>query len=96
MKVWPYAQKIGGLQYTIFGSAGIAMAVYVWFFMPETRGHSMEDMDGVFAKGWLFPGSQNKVVARSRTLERAMSLKSAGEVEVSDSEKAPASTPAAV
>ncbi|KAI9016628.1 general substrate transporter [Hyaloraphidium curvatum] len=66
-KVWPYAQKLGAWQYSIFGSTGIAMALYVYFFMPEVRGHTLEDMDGIFARGWLFPGFKNKVAARTRT-----------------------------
>lgn len=35
-KVWPYAQQLGGLQYTIFGATGIAMAVYVYFFYARS------------------------------------------------------------
>lgn len=35
----------------------------------------MEDMDGIFARGWMFPGMASKVTARSRTLERRDSMK---------------------
>jgi sugar porter (SP) family MFS transporter len=34
--------------YLIFGSFGVCMFVFVWFFIPETKGVSLEHMDQLF------------------------------------------------
>ncbi|XP_055352827.1 proton myo-inositol cotransporter-like [Paramacrobiotus metropolitanus] len=34
--------------YIVFGSFGIIMAIFVWIFVPETKGKSLEDMDDIF------------------------------------------------
>jgi hypothetical protein len=34
--------------YLIFGSFCFAMFVFVWFFVPETKGISLEHMDALF------------------------------------------------
>ncbi|KAJ3341872.1 hypothetical protein HDU93_003993 [Gonapodya sp. JEL0774] len=47
-KVWPYAQTLGAYQYIVFGCTGLVMAAYVYLFVPETRGHSLEQMDEIF------------------------------------------------
>ncbi|KAI9138396.1 general substrate transporter [Paraphysoderma sedebokerense] len=47
-KVWPYIQLWRGNQYIVPGCTGIAMAAYCQFFVPETKGRSLEDMDAIF------------------------------------------------
>ncbi len=47
-KVWPYATQLGAKQYIIFGVTGLAMAAFVWFFVPETKGLALEEMDEIF------------------------------------------------
>lgn len=34
--------------YLLFGSFSIAMIAFVWFFIPETKGLSLEAMDELF------------------------------------------------
>ncbi|KAL7750058.1 hypothetical protein RI367_004573 [Sorochytrium milnesiophthora] len=47
--VWPFANKsLGSFQYCVFGCTGLMMAAYVAFFVPETMGKSLEEMDDVF------------------------------------------------
>ncbi|KNE62473.1 sugar porter (SP) family MFS transporter [Allomyces macrogynus ATCC 38327] len=46
--VWPYAEALGANQYIVFGTTGLAMAAFVQFFVPETKGKSLEHMDEVF------------------------------------------------
>ncbi|KAJ3339162.1 hypothetical protein HDU93_008548 [Gonapodya sp. JEL0774] len=47
-KVWPYVAVMGAWQYTIFGGSTVVAFVFVYFFVPETRGRSLEEMDEVF------------------------------------------------
>jgi sugar porter (SP) family MFS transporter len=45
----PYiVQALGPFMYLIFGSAGIIMAIFTFFAIPETMGKSLEDMDEIF------------------------------------------------
>ncbi|KAI9156056.1 hypothetical protein H9P43_009166 [Blastocladiella emersonii ATCC 22665] len=47
--VWPYiSEALLANQYAIFGCTGLAMAAYVHFQVPETKGKSLEEMDEVF------------------------------------------------
>ncbi|KAI9156065.1 hypothetical protein H9P43_009175 [Blastocladiella emersonii ATCC 22665] len=46
---WPYvSDALGPQQYAIFGVTGLAMAAFAHYFVPETMGRSLEDMDSVF------------------------------------------------
>ena len=46
----PYISKYLGYQmYLIFGTTGFLMAAFVYLFVPETMGRSLEDMDQVFS-----------------------------------------------
>ena len=60
-KAMPYMMdSIGGGTFFFFGSFVVAGAVYVWFFVPETRGIPMEHMAEVFTrKGFAKPGMIN-------------------------------------
>jgi hypothetical protein len=40
-------EKIGAGTYMFFGSCAILMGVFVYFFVPETKGRSLEDIDKV-------------------------------------------------
>ncbi|KAJ3351458.1 hypothetical protein GGF32_004279 [Allomyces javanicus] len=46
--VWPYAETLGANQYIVFGTTGLAMAAFTAWYVPETRGKSLEEMDEVF------------------------------------------------
>ncbi|ORZ33341.1 general substrate transporter [Catenaria anguillulae PL171] len=47
--VWPFVSRaLGPNQYIIFAVTGLVMAAYVAYFVPETQGRSLEDMDAVF------------------------------------------------
>ncbi|KAG2174486.1 hypothetical protein INT44_006749 [Umbelopsis vinacea] len=37
--------------YFLFGSFAVVMGVFVYFFLPETRGRSLEQMDEIFNRG---------------------------------------------
>ncbi|KAI8067555.1 general substrate transporter [Gongronella butleri] len=45
--------------YFFFGSMAVVMGVFVFFFVPETRGRSLEDMDELFESGsiWAYKDS---------------------------------------
>ena len=45
-----YLFRLGPKMYLIFGSAGLIMASFAFFFIPETKGKSLEEMDQVFGK----------------------------------------------
>jgi MFS transporter, SP family, sugar:H+ symporter len=41
--------------YFLFGSFAVVMGIFVYFFLPETRGRSLEQMDEIFNRGiWAF------------------------------------------
>ena len=44
----PYIGKLGNDQYFIFGTICLINAVYTWYFIPETSGKSLEEMDELF------------------------------------------------
>jgi sugar porter (SP) family MFS transporter len=44
----PSIQKLGASMYLIFGVAGVTMGGFSYFFVPETMGYSLEEMDKVF------------------------------------------------
>ncbi|KAI8908312.1 sugar transporter [Gorgonomyces haynaldii] len=49
--VTPYIQDaIGFWMYLIYGTTGLTMAAFIYFFVPETKGKSLEDMDDIFGK----------------------------------------------
>jgi hypothetical protein len=47
--------------YFLFGSFAVVMGVFVYFFLPETRGRSLEQMDEVFGHGILVFRNDNSV-----------------------------------
>lgn len=55
--------------YLIFGSFSFLMFFFVWFFIPETKGRSLEHMDELFGetrattKGEDAPSISNEEVA---------------------------------
>lgn len=44
-----------GLAYWIYGVMGILAAVFMWMFVPETKGRTLEQMEHV----WLTPGAKS-------------------------------------
>lgn len=45
----PYmVSNIGGGAYFLFAACMTVAVPFVWFFMPETKGKKLEDMDGLF------------------------------------------------
>ncbi|RKO97676.1 hypothetical protein CXG81DRAFT_14130 [Caulochytrium protostelioides] len=44
----PIQDHIGHYVYLIFASAGVAMGTFVFFFVPETKGLQLEEMDAIF------------------------------------------------
>ena len=59
---------IGWKYYIVFVAVLIAMIVTVYFFYPETRGHSLEQM------AVLFDGEDAEVPQPTETRERAVSV----------------------
>ncbi|OQV25459.1 Hexose transporter 2 [Hypsibius exemplaris] len=50
-KITPiFFRQISFYTYLIFGGMGFVMAAFVFFFVPETEGKSMEEMDKVFGR----------------------------------------------
>lgn len=41
-------EKIGFGTYIFFAGFAVLAGVFTWFFVPETRGRSLEEMDAVF------------------------------------------------
>ena len=64
--VWPYAQALGANQYIVFACMGMLMSAYVWFFVPETMGRPLEEMDDVFG---FAPGSDAQHSAERHGVE---------------------------
>jgi MFS transporter, SP family, sugar:H+ symporter len=49
--ITPYlSEGIGFYMYLIYGCTGFSMAIFTYFFVPETMGRSIEEMDEVFGK----------------------------------------------
>ncbi|KAJ4259549.1 hypothetical protein NW762_007478 [Fusarium torreyae] len=44
----PLIKATGFVAYVFFGVFGLLSFVFVWFFVPETRGKTLEEMDSVF------------------------------------------------
>jgi len=67
-KVWPYAAVMGAWQYAVFGGSTMLALVFVWFFIPETKGRSLEEMDEVFgaAPGSSLTEEEKRVLAELR------------------------------
>jgi sugar porter (SP) family MFS transporter len=56
--VTPYiVENLGAYMYLIFGTAGLIMATFTYFAIPETMGKSLEDMDEIFGA----PEKQDRV-----------------------------------
>ncbi|KXS18310.1 general substrate transporter [Gonapodya prolifera JEL478] len=68
-KAWPYAAVgLGAWQYTIFAGCSMVSLLFVRFFVPETRGKSLEEMDEVFggAPGSGLTDEEKQVLAEIR------------------------------
>ncbi|CAO3645731.1 unnamed protein product [Mucor hiemalis] len=48
--------------YFFFGSMAVIMGAFAFFFLPETRGRSLEEMDELFNKGQVWAFKDNYVV----------------------------------
>ncbi|KAK5992567.1 Lactose permease [Cladobotryum mycophilum] len=69
---WPVAlDKIGWHVYIIFAAWDAIMTVFVYFFLPETRGRTLEELDEIFA-------AKNPV--KASTKKKALSVNRNGEV----------------
>lgn len=66
--------------YLIFGCFGASMFVFVWFFIPETKGRSLESMDE------LFGGASEEMAGLNKDIESKLSP---SHVEVTDKKRAP-------
>lgn len=53
----------------MFGSFGVLMGLFVWFFIPETKGLSLEQMDELFGVVEMTKklDSENPEMGRTRT-----------------------------
>jgi hypothetical protein len=53
----------------MFGSFGILMGLFVWFFIPETKGLSLEQMDELFGVVEMTKklDAENPEMGRTRT-----------------------------
>jgi Sugar (and other) transporter len=60
--------SIGWKYYLVFVVVLITMVITVWFWYPETRGHSLEQM------AVLFDGDEAEVAVPGETRERTMSV----------------------
>lgn len=58
--------NIGWRTYFIFGSFAILMGLFVFFFLPETRGVSLEEIDNVFTGGIFVFNRQDIVEVGSK------------------------------
>ena len=45
-----FIDNLKGWMYLIFGTMGLIMGMFVYFFVPETMGKSLEQMDDVFGE----------------------------------------------
>lgn len=52
--------------YFFFGSTAIIMGVFVYFFLPETRGRSLEEMDELFNSGNVLAYKDTYVVDKEQ------------------------------
>ncbi len=51
-----------GFAYWIYGGMSLLAALFVWKFVPETKGKSLEEMEQLWEKK---PTQENKVVEKS-------------------------------
>ncbi|KAH0556176.1 hypothetical protein GP486_005893 [Trichoglossum hirsutum] len=65
-QIWPVAfQHIGSRTYFIFMSINLASIVIIYFLFPETKGKTLEEMDGLFGK--VTVGSDESVNVKGNT-----------------------------
>lgn len=62
----PYAvENLGWKTFLMFAVFNFALVVYVWFFVLETKGRSLEEMESLFAQHFRrFLPASDPVVAR--------------------------------
>jgi len=56
-----------GTYYFIFAE-GIVASIFVWFFLPETKGRALEELDAVFALPWYKIGRVGRMYADDKGL----------------------------
>ena len=66
--------------YYFFFAEGIVSIAFVWFFLPETKGRALEELDAIFALPWYKIGRVGRVYADDKGL---------GLVHVSDEKATP-------
>ena len=65
-------EKIGYGTYIFFAAFALLAFAFTWFFIPETRGKSLEEMDGVFGDSTAQEEKTRLVnIARGLGLEEA-------------------------
>lgn len=52
MVSWLYVHHRGVQMF--FGGCVVLMTIWVWFFVPETKGVPLEQIDSLFAKHWFW------------------------------------------
>ncbi|KXS20085.1 general substrate transporter [Gonapodya prolifera JEL478] len=73
VKFWPYAGGLGSWQYAIFGVTTLLSHVFVYFFVPETKGKSLEEMDEVFGYAAITE-EERKIMAEMKAKKEAVEL----------------------
>ncbi len=49
--------------YYFFFAEGIVSIIFVWFFLPETKGRALEELDAIFALPWYKIGRVGRLYA---------------------------------
>ncbi|KAG8982637.1 hypothetical protein FRB94_003367 [Tulasnella sp. JGI-2019a] len=69
-------QNIGWKYYIVFAVGGFTNALTVYLFFPETKGRTLEEMDGYFARTyWIVPLAAHEVIdhrAREKDLSQGI------------------------
>ncbi|KAJ3341385.1 Plasma membrane low glucose sensor [Gonapodya sp. JEL0774] len=70
VKYWPQAAGLGNWQYAIFGCTTLLSHAFVYFFVPETKGKSLEEMDEVFGYAAITE-EERKIMAEMKEKKEA-------------------------
>lgn len=54
--------------YYFFFAEGIVSIIFVWFFLPETKGRALEELDAIFALPWYKVGRIGRMYADDKGL----------------------------
>jgi hypothetical protein len=71
----PSLSTIAYKTYFVFGAFNLAAFIHIFFMFPETAGHTLEEVEGIFEKGHTYTAWRVDRCAGLRALEQVVEFK---------------------